>query len=131
MTPTGAVANTVFNWIVTPPLGITPSAVFNGTGVISSQQWINTTNAKNWLLCVGGLHADETLSNRTVYRPTWSFGFLQLNAPRDDFPIERPFLFDCLCGTRRQHRDYVMLALEKSNLLDQSIATYRDVFVGG
>jgi hypothetical protein len=94
-------------------------------------QWINTTNAKNWLLCVGGLHAYETLSSRTVYRPTWSFSFLQWNPPRDDFPLERPFLFDCLCGTRRQHRDYVMLALEKHGLLDQSIATYRDVFVGG
>ncbi|MFN6091694.1 MAG: beta strand repeat-containing protein, partial [Bacteroidota bacterium] len=44
VTPTGAVTNTVFNWTVTPPLGITPSAVLNGTGVISSQQWINTTN---------------------------------------------------------------------------------------
>ncbi len=94
-------------------------------------QWINATNAKNWLLCVGGLHAHETLSSRTVYRPTWSFSFLQWNPPRDDFPLERPFLFDCLCGTRRQHRDYVMLALEKHGLLDQSIATYRDVFVGG
>lgn len=94
-------------------------------------QWINTTNAKNWLLCVGGLHAYETLSSRTVYRPTWSFSFLQWNPPRDDFPLERPFLFDCLCGTRRQHRDYVMLALEKHGLLDQSIATYRDVFVSG
>ena len=94
-------------------------------------QWINTTNAKNWLLCVGGLHAHETLGSRTVYRPTWSFSFLQWNPPRDDFPLERPFLFDCLCGTRRQHRDYVMLALEKHGLLDQSIATYRDVFVGG
>jgi hypothetical protein len=94
-------------------------------------QWINTTNASNWLLCVGGLHAHETLSNRTVYRPTWSFGFLQWNPPRDDFPLERPFLFDCLCGTRRQHRDYVMLALEKSGLLDHCIATYRDIFVGG
>lgn len=94
-------------------------------------QWINTTNAKNWLLCVGGLYAHETLDSRTVYRPTWSFSFLQWNPPRDDFPLERPFLFDCLCGTRRQHRDYVMLALEKHGLLDQSIATYRDVFVGG
>ena len=94
-------------------------------------QWVYTTNANNWLLCVGGLHAHETLHNRTVYRPTWSFSFLQWNTPRDDFPLDRPFLFDCLCGTRREHRDYVMLALSQSGILDKSIATYRDVFVGG
>lgn len=94
-------------------------------------EWITTTGVKNWLLCVGGLYADETLDPRTVYRPTWSFTFLQWTPPREDFPPERPFLFDCLCGARREHRDYVMLALEQSGLLNQSIATYRDIFVGG
>ena len=94
-------------------------------------EWITTTGVKNWLLCVGGLHAHETLDPRTVYRPTWSFTFLQWTPPREDFPLERPFLFDSLCGARREHRDYVMLALEQSGLLNQSIATYRDIFVGG
>ncbi len=93
-------------------------------------EWIATTGVKNWLLCVGGLYADETLDPRTVYRPTWSFTFLQWTLPREDFPPERPFLFDCLCGARREHRDYVMLALEHSGLLNQGIATYRDIFVG-
>lgn len=93
--------------------------------------WINTTSATKWLLSIAGLHASETLDPRVVYRPWWAFTFLQWNPPREDFPLNRPFLFDCLCGTRREHRDFVMLALEKSNLLEQSIATYRDVFVGG
>lgn len=93
--------------------------------------WIKTTGATNWLLSVAGLHAGEVLDERTVYLPVWSFNFLQWNTPRNDFPLERPFLFDCLCGTRRKHRDYIMLALQESNLLDKSIATYRDVFVGG
>jgi hypothetical protein len=94
-------------------------------------KWIETTGVQNWLLSVGGLWDHETLSARTVYRPAWSFTFLQWNPPRDDFPLERPFLFDCLCGTRRRHRDYVMLSMIKSGLLDRSVVTYRDVFVGG
>jgi hypothetical protein len=93
--------------------------------------WIGTTGAENWLLTVGGLWKNETLDSRTVYRPAWSFTFLQWNPPRDDFPLERPWLFDCLCGTRRKHRDYVMLNLLDSKLMNQGIATYRDVFVGG
>jgi hypothetical protein len=80
---------------------------------------------------VAGLHAEETLGARTVYMPVWSFNFLQWNTPPQEFPLERPYLFDCLCGTRRKHRDYVMLALQQSGLLDKGIATYRDVFVGG
>lgn len=93
--------------------------------------WIETQGVDNWLLSVAGLHFTETLGPRTVYMPVWSFNFLQWNTPRPDFPLDRPFLFDCLCGTRRKHRDYVMLALQRSNLLDRSIVTYRDVFVGG
>lgn len=94
-------------------------------------EWIKTLGVENWLLSVGGLWRHETLSPRTVYRPVWSFKFLEWNPPRDDFPLERPFLFDCLCGTRRDHRDYAMLSLIDSGLIDQSIATYRDVFTGG
>jgi len=94
-------------------------------------QWIETTSAKNWLLCVGGLWNHEILDPRSVYRPTWSFSFLQWNQVREDFPLQRPFLFDCLCGTRRTHRDYVMLSLIESGLIDRTLATYRDVFVGG
>lgn len=92
--------------------------------------WIETTGVKNWLLCVGGVYRDEVLDPRTIYSPSWVFALLRWNPPRDDFPLERPYLFDCLCGTRREHRDYVMLSLEKSGLLDKSIATYRDIFVG-
>jgi hypothetical protein len=92
--------------------------------------WISTTNAKNWLLSVAGLYSDETLDSRTVYRPWWSFTFLQWNPPRDDFPLDRPYMYDCLSGSRRDHRDYVMLSLEKHNLLDRGIATYRDIFIG-
>lgn len=90
--------------------------------------WINTVGAKNWLLSVGGLYDDEVLDPRTVYRPWWSFTFLQWNPPREDFPLARPYLLDCLCGARKEHRDFVMLSLEKHNLLDKSIATYREVF---
>ena len=94
-------------------------------------EWIETTGVTNWLLCVGGLWRTETLGPRTVYKPTWSFNFLQWNESRDDFPLERPFLFDCLCGTRRKHRDYAVLSLIQSGLIDRTITTYRDIFVGG
>jgi len=90
--------------------------------------WINTTNAPNWLLSVGGLYPNEILDPRTVYRPWWLFTFLQWNPPRDDFPLERPFLWESLQGVRREHRDFVMLAMQQSGLLDRSIVTYRDIF---
>lgn len=94
-------------------------------------EWIKTVYAGNWLLMVAGLHAGETLDPRVVYKPVWSFNFLQWSPPRDDFPLERSYVFECLCGARRKHRDYVMLAMLKSGLIDRSIVTYRDVFRGG
>jgi len=92
--------------------------------------WIETTGITNWLLHVGGLWLDEQQHPRVIYRPAWSFNFLRWNPPRQDFPLERPFAFDCLLGARREHRDFVMLSMQKSNLLDQGIVTYRDLFVG-
>ena len=92
--------------------------------------WIETTSAKKWLLSVGGLYSDETLDPRTIYRPAWMFTFLQWNTPREEFPMERPFLWECLLGARRDHRDFVMLSFQQSGLLDQSIVNYRDIFMG-
>ena len=93
-------------------------------------KWIETTGAKKWLLSVGGLYSDETLDPRTVYRPAWMFTFLQWNPPREEFPIERPFLWECLLGARRDHRDFVMLSFQQSGLLNQSIVNYRNIFMG-
>lgn len=92
--------------------------------------WINTTGVENWCLHVAGRWLDENQNSRTVYRPAWSFNFLRWNPARIDFPVERPYKFDCLLGARRNHRDFVMLNLQHSELLDQGIATYRDIFLG-
>jgi hypothetical protein len=92
--------------------------------------WIATTGVSNWLLHTAGVWLDEPQDPRVIYRPAWSFNFLRWNPPRKDFPLERPFAFECLLGARREHRDFVMLSLQKSGLLEQNIVTYRDLFVG-
>jgi hypothetical protein len=92
--------------------------------------WIETTSVKNWLLHTAGIWLDEPDHPRVIYRPAWSFNLLRWNPPRPDFPLERPFAFECLLGARREHRDFAMLSMQQSNLLDRSIVTYRDLFVG-
>lgn len=92
--------------------------------------WIQTTGVVNWLLHTAGVWLDEPDHPRVIYRPAWSFNFLRWNTPRPDFPLERPFAFECLLGARREHRDFAMLSMQQSELLDCSIVTYRDLFVG-
>ena len=92
--------------------------------------WIQTTGVENWLLHVAGLWLDEIPHPRVIYRPAWSFNFLRWNPPREDFPQQRPFAFECLLGARREHRDFVMLSLQQSGLLHDNVVTYRDIFVG-
>jgi hypothetical protein len=92
--------------------------------------WIETMNVENWLLHTAGVWLDEPSDPRVIYRPAWSFNFLRWNPPREDFPLERPYAFECLLGARREHRDFTMLSLQKSGLLDRGIVTYRDLFVG-
>lgn len=92
--------------------------------------WIESTGVDNYLLHIAGVWLDEPNHERVIYRPAWSFNFLRWNPARDDFPLERPWLFDCLLGARREHRDFVMLNLQCQNLLQHSITTYRDIFVG-
>jgi hypothetical protein len=92
--------------------------------------WIKTTEVDNWLLHTAGVWLDEPHNPRVVYRPAWSFNFLRWNQPRQDFPLERPYAFECLLGARREHRDFTMLSMQQSGLLDQGIVTYRDLFSG-
>lgn len=92
--------------------------------------WIETTGVEHWLLHTAGVWLDETPDPRVIYRPAWSFNFLCWNPPRTDSPVQRAYAFECLLGARREHRDFVMLSLQQSGLLEQGIVTYRDLFVG-
>lgn len=92
--------------------------------------WIKTTGVEHWLLHTAGVWLDEPQDPRVIYRPAWSFNFLRWNQPREDFPAQRPFAFECLLGARREHRDFAMLGMQKSGLIDSGIVTYRDVFKG-
>jgi hypothetical protein len=92
--------------------------------------WIETMDVKHWLLHTAGIWLDETPDPRVIYRPAWSFNFLRWNPPREDFPTQRLYSFECLLGSRREHRDFAMLGLQHSGLLEQGIATYRDFFIG-
>ena len=90
--------------------------------------WIKYLDIPNWLICLSSLHANEKPCSKIIYNPYYSFVFLNWNPPRNTYPLQRPFLFDCLLGERDHHRDYVQLALQKSGLIDQGIVTYREQF---
>jgi hypothetical protein len=66
-----------------------------------------------------------------MYRPWWSYNLLKFNQVEDTSSYNKPYDFDVLLGARRPHRDYAMLAFTQSGLLDRSIVTYREMFVGG
>ncbi len=93
------------------------------------QEWAQRKGIKNYVLAVGGLN-NQPLASNVVYRPYWADTYLKSNQPGQLNCTVRPYMFDCLLGARRPHRDYIMLALTKSGLLDQNIVTYRNCFPG-
>lgn len=95
-------------------------------------EWINETGIRNYRLALGGLHPKEQLDPDTMlYRPWWAFNLLKFNKFQTPPYGDRPYQFEMLLGCRRPHRDFAMMAVEHLGLLDKSIVTYRDVFVGG
>jgi hypothetical protein len=98
-------------------------------------EWIGRKQIQSFALAVGGLFEHLPVDPRqTVYRPWWMKNVMTLNhhyvPPSTTAP--RPYLFDVLLGTRRPHRDYVMLQFQKHQpLLDRSIVCYRHVFTPG
>lgn len=94
--------------------------------------WIEKNGIQNYVLALGGLHRGESVDETCmVYRPWWSYNLLKFNEVVDTSGNNKPYNFDVLLGARRPHRDYAMLALQHSGLLDRSIVTYRDMFTGG
>jgi hypothetical protein len=95
------------------------------------EAWAAKNNIKNYLLAVGGIQPTDQLDHdRMVYRHYNIDRYLCRNQCIDTSGIDKPFLFDCMLGARRPHRDYVMLALTRTGLLDRSIVTYRAGFPG-
>ena len=92
-------------------------------------QWIKEAGIKNYVLALGGLHPETDLLPNELYRPWWSFNLLRFNQQQHSNQ-EPCFDFDCLLGARRPHRDFAMLAMQQTGLIDTSIVTYRDFFQG-
>lgn len=94
------------------------------------QQWCDQCKIKRYLVATSGQWQDQSLPKEFVYRAFYIRPLLQLNRYQDIDLAPRPYLFDALLGARRPHRDYVMLALSHTGLLERGVVTYRDCFPG-
>jgi len=95
------------------------------------KSWIEHNQIKNYVLAVGGTRPTEELDTTTmVYRPWWCYNLFRFNKYESTVADNKPFHYDLLLGARRPHRDYAMLAFQKSGLIESSIVNYRHVFVG-
>jgi len=96
------------------------------------ESWCQEVGIKNYLIALGGMHENNQINqNRMLYRHFWISHYLDRNTDQSTTADQKSFLFDAMLGARRPHRDYVMLGLTQTGLLEQSIVTYRDCFPGG
>jgi hypothetical protein len=99
--------------------------------VTEIKQWIANNNIKRSVLALGGQHENDDFDgDHMLLRHYWIQHYLKQNQFVDTSGDDKPFWFDALLGARRPHRDYVMLAMTQSGLLQQSIVTYRSGFPG-
>lgn len=97
------------------------------------RQWLSDIGVENYLLVLGSIMDDDMIphAGREIYSPYYVKKLLDSNNFQDTKAIGKPFKFDVLLGSRRAHRDYVMLAMTKTGLIDQSVITYRYNWPGG
>jgi len=101
------------------------------TSIQETVAWLQRNNIRNYLLALGGQVDTENFdSSSMVYRYHWASQYTLRDTYINTHADSKPFVFDVLLGARRPHRDYVMLAMTKYCMLDSSIVTYRDCFVG-
>jgi hypothetical protein len=94
-------------------------------------EWCAELGIVNYLVALGGkVTSDNIDPDRMIYRHYWIPQYTSRNTFVDTSGLNKPFLFDALLGARRPNRDYIMMGLTKTGLLDRSLVTYRDCFPG-
>jgi hypothetical protein len=96
------------------------------------EAWIQKNRIQRWALLQGGIDLSKQFDHaQCAYRPWWIYHRdLKFNQYQEISAPTRPYVFDVLLGSRRPNRDFVMLALQQSQRLNQNIVTFRDVFPG-
>lgn len=90
------------------------------------KQWIASTNIKHCLVALGGTEG-YTAKDDFVYRPWWMFNLISKNTFVDTAQ-DKHLDFDALLGSKKPHRDFVMAKMQMTQLLDNSLVNYRNVF---
>ena len=93
------------------------------------EQAIKKYKIKNYLVALGGLTGNEIIdSSHMLYRPWWSFNVPRENPYQESYQKNKPYMFDVLLGSRRWHRDFIIKEFIQSDLVDQNIITYRNLY---
>lgn len=101
------------------------------TSIQEIKTWLTRNGVENYLLALGGqVDTDQFCNDRMVYRYHWASQYTLRDTYINTDAAVKPYMFDVLLGARRPHRDYVMLAMTAAGMIDSSIVTYRDCFVG-
>ena len=101
---------------------------FNTTDTLD--RWLiglNLPKKTKCLVALGGLEHYSVFGD-TVYRPWWSFNLISKNTYKNVDSDNKPFVFDCLLGAKKSHRNLLMSLLQTQNMLSNNIVNYRDVF---
>jgi hypothetical protein len=95
------------------------------------EEWCTEMGVTNYLIALGGSNEKDNINpNRMLYRHYWIEQYTSRNEFVNTRANGKPYLFDALMGARRPNRDYAMMGLTSTGLLDQSLVTYRDCFPG-
>jgi hypothetical protein len=93
--------------------------------------WAKKIGIQKYVLTLGSKQNNQTITQDNVlWRPWWVYNILNENIYQETHGKNKKFLCDALLGARRTHRDFVMLSLQTSGIIDRSIVTYRDLFNG-
>ena len=105
--------------------------------LFSDPEYHDLDQVRDWIkiqhcvLATGGIYSDRDMDvSNEIYRPYYIRDFIEQNVYHDTGAKHKPFKFDALLGARRPHRDFVWKALHRSNLLQDTVTTYRAGFPG-
>jgi hypothetical protein len=93
--------------------------------------WTKKIGIQRYVLAMGSKkNKQASTQDNVLWRPWWSYNILNNNTYQETHGKNKQFLYDVLLGSRRPHRDFVMLGMQASGIIDRSIVTYRNIFNG-